>query len=316
VAGPIERPQNILHQFHEYHSFDADMFLDGLRLMLWGFFKKLVIADRLSLYVNAVYAEPSKYHSANILIAIFMFSLQIYCDFSGYSDIALGAAKTMGFRLMINFNRPFLYATSITEFWRRWHISLYTWFGDYLYTPLVLAFRDYGKWGISAALMITFILSGLWHGADWAFVIFGTLHGLALVYELLTKKMRKKWSKKIPGPIYHTGSLLITFFVATFTWIFFRAGHIQKAGAVFSALAHNFTGRHFGWQVGKSFGTHSLLFSAVFIAFMMLIERFTSAGLTEFNRSKYVDALFCTVVLILIACFGIFTNDTFIYFQF
>ena len=316
VAGPIERPQNVMHQYHEYHAFDAEMFLDGLRLMMWGFFKKLVIADRLSMYVNTVYAEPSKFHSLNILLAMVMFSFQIYCDFSGYSDIALGAAKTMGFRLMINFNRPFLYATNIGEFWRRWHISLYTWFSDYLFSPLVIAFRDYAKWGISAALMITFMLSGLWHGADWAFVIFGTLHGIALVYEMLTKKMRKKWSKAIPNAIYNIVSLILTFTFATFTWIFFRSGHIAKATLVIKSTLSNFHGHHFSWFVGRSFGTHSLAISAVFITFMMIVERFTSAGITEFNRSRYLDILFCTIVSTLIICFGIFTNETFIYFQF
>ena len=316
VAGPIERPQNIMHQYHEHHRFNPAMFLDGLRLMLWGLFKKVVIADRLSLYVNTVYDDPSKYHGLNILIAVFMFAIQVYCDFSGYSDIALGSAQTMGFRLMTNFNRPFLYATNITEFWRRWHISLYTWFNDYLYTPLVIAFRDYGKWGIAGAIMITFMFSGLWHGADWAFVIYGLLHGCALVYEMLTKKWRKKLSKKAPSGIYIFSSTVLTFVVVSVIWIFFRAGNIDKAIVVFKSLLTNYHIQQFAWLIGKKFGTHSLLLSAVFVSAMAFVERFTSPGLTELNRNKYVDVLFCSVVLALIISFGVFTNNSFIYFQF
>jgi D-alanyl-lipoteichoic acid acyltransferase DltB (MBOAT superfamily) len=316
VAGPIERPQNIMHQYHEYHRFDSQMFLDGLRLMLWGFFKKVVIADRIAWYVSPVFDDPSKYHSLNILVAVFFFAIQVYCDFSGYSDIALGSAQTMGFRLMTNFNRPFLFATNITEFWRRWHISLYTWFNDYLYTPLVIAFRDYGKWGIAAAIIITFTLSGLWHGADWAFVIYGLLHGFAITYEMLTKKIRKKLSKKIPAPLYTGASILITFVVVSIIWIFFRAGNIHKATIVFHSLFANYHDIHFSWFVGKRFGTHSLLLSAAFILMMMGVERFTTPGITEFNRNKYLDVFFCTVVLTLIISFGVFTNNSFIYFQF
>ena len=316
VAGPIERSQNIMHQYHEYHRFDAQLFLDGLRLMLWGLFKKLVIADRLALYVNTIYADPAGYHSLNILIALFLFAFQIYCDFSGYSDIAIGSAKTMGFRLMTNFNRPFLYGTNFTEFWRRWHISLYTWFNDYLYTPLVIAYRDYGKWAIAGAILFTFTLSGLWHGADWAFVIFGFLHGSVLVYEMLTKKIRKKISKKTPSTIYTVASLLITFFALSIIWIFFRAGNIDKALLVFKSLLSNYQGVSFHWFVGRRFGAHSFMFSAMFVGFMMIVERFTSPDLSEFNRNTYTDIFFCSAVLVMIITFGVFDNNSFIYFQF
>lgn len=316
VAGPIERPQNIMHQFREYHRFDPAMMLDGLRLMLWGFFKKLVIADRLAWYVNSVYDNPAKYHSLNILIAIVFFALQIYCDFSGYSDIALGSARTMGFRLMINFNRPFLYATNITEFWRRWHISLYTWFNDYLFTPLAVGFRNLGLWGLSISILITFAVSGLWHGANWAFVIFGLLHGMVLTYEMLTKRLRKRLSKKMPGWIYYTGSLLLTFVTASIFWIFFRSGNIQKANMVFHSLACNFHHVRFLWFIGRRFGTHALLFSVIFVLMMFAVERYTSADLREFNKNIFADVLFCSIILSLIVMFGVFTNSSFIYFQF
>lgn len=316
VAGPIERPQNMLHQYKEYHSFNPYLFLDGIRLMLWGFFKKVVIADRVALYVNSIYASPSEYHSLNIALALLLFGFQIYCDFSGYSDIAIGSAKTMGFNLMTNFNRPFLYATNYTEFWRRWHISLYTWFNDYLFTPLVIALRDYGKWAIAGSVLITFTLSGLWHGADWAFVIFGFLHGCVLVYEILSRKFRKKLSKKISSPIYFISSLLITLLSICVIWIFFRAGNIHKATEVFHALYSNTQHVDFKWFVGETFGKHSWMLSLAFITLMMLVERFTSPDMTEFNRNKYLDILFFTSMLILIITFGVFNNNSFIYFQF
>ena len=316
VAGPIERPQNVLHQYREVHAFDSKMFLDGLRLMLWGFFKKLVIADRLSVYVNEIYNNPSQFHSLNILIALVMFGFQIYCDFSGYSDIALGAAKTMGFRLITNFNRPFLYSTSISEFWRRWHISLYTWFNDYLYTPLVIYFRDYEKWGIALAILITFTLSGLWHGASWAFVVFGALHGLALVYELFTKKFRKKLKKSIHPFIYDTVSLFLSFMVVILIWVFFRAGNIDNAFQVFKYLISNVHHKEFSWMIGKAFGSHALLLSAFFVGLMLLVERLTSPDLSEINNNIYLDIFFCSTVLTIVITFGVLTDSSFIYFQF
>ena len=285
VAGPIERPQNVLHQFKEEHKFSSQNLMDGLRLMLWGFFKKIVIADRLAIYVSIIYHSPADFHYLNLLIAVIFFSIQIYCDFSGYSDIALGAAKTMGFTLMTNFNRPFLYATNISEFWRRWHISLYSWFTDYLYTPLVIAFRDYGKLGIAGALMITFFFSGLWHGANWTFVIFGVLHGIALVYEMYTKKIRKKISKKIPSYIYDNLSIGVTFIVLTFIWIFFRATSIESAFIIIKhicTLSHNVPFKNEIRDVGKgiTFGKMSIYLSVLMTFFMLIIEAKVKVDMT------------------------------------
>ena len=165
--------------------------------MLWGFFKKVVIADRLSLYVDPVYNNYQDYHFINIIIACVFFAFQIYADFSGYSDIALGTARIMGFNLMINFDRPFE-SKNVTEYWRRWHISLSSWLKDYLYTPIALARRNWGIYGILFALIVTLFISGLWHGAAWRFIIYGCLQGVAICLELITKKQRKKISKKIP----------------------------------------------------------------------------------------------------------------------
>jgi len=288
---------------------------------MWGFFKKLVIADRLAQYVNIVYAHPNEFHYLNLAIAVFFFGIQIYCDFSGYSDIALGSAQVMGFKLMTNFNRPFLNSVNIGEFWRRWHISLYTWFTDYLYTPLVISLRDYMKTGIVIALMITFFLSGLWHGANWTFVIFGLLHGAALVYEMFTKKIRKQLSKKTPAILYKILSIAITFIVVNLIWIFFRANSVSTA---FLIIKHIFTFYH---QVPfkivvtdlydhSSFVRLNFLIGLAMTAFMFIIETRLSVTLSELNDHPVMDFIICTFVLITIFIFGEFDSSSFIYFQF
>ncbi len=170
VAGPIERPQNLIHQFYEQHKFEYQRVADGLKLMAWGMFKKVVIADRLSILVNQVYGNPTEFTGFPLILATVLFAFQIYCDFSGYSDIAIGAAQVMGFKLMDNFNRPY-FSKSIGEFWKRWHISLSTWFKDYVYIPL--GGNKVGKWHWQFNIFLVFLISGLWHGANWTYVIWG-----------------------------------------------------------------------------------------------------------------------------------------------
>src|ERR1051325_9978178 len=175
VAGPIERPQNLLHQFYEPHEFDHARITSGLKRMAWGFFKKLVVADRLALYVNDVFARPRECNGLQLTIAAIFFAYQIYCDFSGYSDIAIGAARVLGFRLMENFRNPY-WAVTINDFWHRWHISLSTWFRDYLFTPMGGAWVKRRR--LLTNLLITFTISGLWHGANWTYVIWGAINGV------------------------------------------------------------------------------------------------------------------------------------------
>src|SRR5436190_15038625 len=163
VAGPIERPQNLLHQFREVHPFDYDRVTSGLKRMAWGFFKKLVVADRLALYVNDVYGAPQSHNGLQLMLATFFFAYQIYCDFSGYSDIAIGTARVLGFRLMENFNTPY-YALTVSEFWRRWHISLSTWFKDYVYVPMGGSRVSRPRWMLN--VLVKFGVGGLWHGAN------------------------------------------------------------------------------------------------------------------------------------------------------
>lgn len=235
VAGPIERPQNLLHQFHEKHNFNYDEVTSGLRLMAWGLFKKAVIADNLAKFVSPVYDNPGNYDGGVLLVATLFFSFQVFCDFSGYSDMARGAARVMGFKLMLNFDRPYA-ATSLSDYWRRWHISLSTWLRDYVYEPLAMGLRDRGMYGIVFALMLTFLISGFWHGANWTFVVWGLLHGIGLSLEAVFSKQRKKLAKAMPSWLFNALMLLITFSFVNFTYIFFRARSIGDAALILQQI--------------------------------------------------------------------------------
>ena len=230
VAGPIERPQNLLGQLHQVQTFDMDRVADGLRLMLWGFFKKLVVADRCAAIVNQSYAHPELANGLILLFGTYMFAFQIYCDFSGYSDIARGAARVMGVELMVNFKRPY-FSKSISEFWQRWHISLSTWFRDYLYIPL--GGNRVGKIRWQWNLFVVFLVSGLWHGANWTFLIWGALHGAYMVVSIWTRRLREtlvRWSGLNRLPVLHRLiQMAITFHLVLLAWVFFRAKSLADA---------------------------------------------------------------------------------------
>ncbi len=230
VAGPIERSVNLLPQFRQDFKFEYGRVRDGILLMTWGFFKKVVIADRLAEYVNMVYNNATDYGGLQNIIATFFFSFQIYCDFSGYSDIAIGGALIMGYRLMTNFRRPY-FATSIRDFWQRWHISLSSWFRDYVY--ISLGGNRVVKWRWYYNLFITFLVSGLWHGAEWTFVIWGALHGLYMVFAIWSAKLREK-ANGFMGisnnqRLYQFTQIIVTFVLVYFSWIFFRANNTHDA---------------------------------------------------------------------------------------
>lgn len=240
VAGPIERPQNLLHQFREKHDFDYNRVTNGLKLMAWGMFKKVVIADKLAIYVNQVYNDPQHYSSFPLIIATVFFTYQIYCDFSGYSDIAIGSAQVMGFKLMTNFNRPY-FSKSVSEFWKRWHISLSTWFKDYVY--ISMGGNRVTKPKQLFNLMVTFVISGFWHGANWTFIAWGALNGFYLVFAELTKNIRSSINKfsgitKFPK-LFKIHQVIITFCLIALSWVFFRANHISDAVYI---LKNIFTG--------------------------------------------------------------------------
>ncbi|MEM8886865.1 MAG: MBOAT family O-acyltransferase [Bacteroidota bacterium] len=240
VAGPIERASNLLPQFHKVFRFESARVNSGLRQMLWGMFKKVVVADRLAVLVNAVYNDPTEFGGLSLMLATFFFAFQIYCDFSGYSDIAIGAAKVMGYDLMTNFRTPY-FSKSISEFWKRWHISLSTWFRDYVYIPM--GGNRVVKWRWYYNLLITFLVSGLWHGANWTFVIWGGLHGFYLVASILLAPLRAKSNKllglKEGSVMMKAVDVLMIFSLVCLGWIFFRANTVQDA---FYICTHLFSG--------------------------------------------------------------------------
>lgn len=230
TAGPIERSKDFMHQIYEPHVFDAVRVKDGLLLMGWGFFQKLVIADRIAILVNGVFGDYTAYSGLQILLATVLFAFQIYCDFAGYSDIAVGAARVLGFTLTKNFRSPY-YAVTVREFWRNWHISLTAWFRDYIYIPL--GGNRCGKWKKYRNLLLTFALSGLWHGAGWNFVVWGLLNGFYQAAGDLIRPVRTCLQKKLHVRTecgsYRLLQRLLTFAAIDFSWFFFRADNLTTA---------------------------------------------------------------------------------------
>jgi alginate O-acetyltransferase complex protein AlgI len=336
VAGPIERPQHLLHQFHEPKPANPADIRSGLRTMAWGFFKKVVIADRLAHLANPVYADPHSFGGPMLVVATIAFSYQIYCDFSGYSDIAIGTARVMGFRLMQNFDRPY-HASSLAEFWRRWHISLSTWFRDYLYIPLGGNRVSRGR--LYTNLMITFLVSGLWHGASWNFVIWGGLHGTYLVTALATAGPRTRLATmaqaivgRWPIELWRRGA---TFALVSLAWIFFRANTLSDAWYIVGHLFSGFTRDTFvtllqplrdtlgapGPFVLAYPSTGSAIILTVAVVQFIVFEALETLGahgwLDRFDRWPTVARLGAYYVFALnVLLFGVFEQSRFIYFQF
>ncbi len=305
VAGPIERPQHLLSQFREHHHFDYRRISRGLNRMLWGLFKKMVIADRLGIYTDMVYSSPEHYQGWPLIWATLFFAIQIYCDFSGYCDIALGAASIMGFRLMENFNLPY-FSASIREFWTRWHISLSTWFRDYVYIPFGGNRCGMARW--LRNILIVFLLSGLWHGAAWTFVLWGLIHGMLILLERFIP-----FSASIPRIF----KVLMTFIAVNLAWIFFRAENITDAFYIISHLIPSGSG-----FIGvPNISSTSFLINIALILFLFTDElmklkniRLIPEKLLPAPRyRRYVQNFTYALIIIL---FGIFEQQTFIYFQF
>lgn len=315
VAGPIERPQNILHQFYEKHSFDVERITNGLKIMLWGFFIKVVIADRLAIYVNSVYNNVNDHNGTTLLLATLFFTFQIYCDFAGYSYIAIGCAKVMGFDLMTNFNRPY-FSTSVDEFWKRWHISLSTWFKDYVYIPLGGNRVTIPRWYLN--LFIVFLISGLWHGANWTYVVWGAINGFYLISAIVLKEWRNKFNSILrlnQFPILFKGfQIVTTFFLILISWIFFRANTIHDAGIIIKKII---------LQRGPLFdaGNPSIIpYSILGILFLFVVEyskEYYPQRTWGFNSPNlYVRFTSYVITVIGILLFGVFDGGQFIYFQF
>ncbi|MBR3998660.1 MAG: MBOAT family protein [Clostridia bacterium] len=327
VAGPIERPDNLIPQLKAEHKWNNEDALAGFKRMVVGFFKKVVVADLLANYVNVIYNDVENATGLGVVIASVMFAVQIYCDFSGYTDIAIGCARVMGYRLMQNFDRPYC-AKSIKEFWNRWHLSLSTWFRDYLFFPLggsrCSTLKRYRN------VMIVFLVSGLWHGADWTYVIWGALHGVYQVLGYITINARKKmfekfgwnWDSKWHGML----QTAVTFVLADFAWIFFRANNTAELGVLLNRL---FT----SWSVPMSevFDTMGLtltgtVISVLSVAIMVILDRLvrhneqpqpdgTLRSTLAISNGKSLVYVWAIIIawMVLLAGDG---SSSFIYFQF
>ncbi|MDP1801708.1 MAG: MBOAT family O-acyltransferase [Bacteroidota bacterium] len=312
VAGPIERPQNMLHQFYEKHNFDPKQFTMGLRLIVWGLFKKVVIADNINVITNSIFDNYSQLNSLYLYFGALLFSIQIYCDFSGYSDMALGSAKCMGFKLMENFNLPYI-SQSIKEFWSRWHISLSTWFKDYVYLPL--GGNREGKKKMVLNQVYVFLISGVWHGANWTFLVWGALHafyntiGNLLPKQLLNLEFIKNnfLRKKL--------NQFIVFNLVLFAWIFFRAATVTGA---FDYISNMFTRYDFMIDPSGS-GIRKISFYALIslALFFLMFDRNVHQFIRKENNLFQVKAVALFSVLVaLVITIGFWGKVQFIYFQF
>ena len=340
VAGPIERATNLLPQFQRKRHFDYAQAVDGMRQILWGLFKKIVVADNCATYVDTVFADLSNQSGSTLVLAAVLFTFQIYGDFSGYSDIAIGSAKLFGIKLMRNFNVPY-FSRDIAEFWRRWHISLTTWFRDYVYIPLggsrpVVPARlkakgerreaRYTKWIAVRNTFIIFLLSGFWHGANWTFVLWGAYHALLFVPLLLMNKNRRyrdtvatitlpdgTTKNKLLPSMKEAGQMLLTFAMAVFGWIIFRATGLKTLSAWISGICDNslFT---IPWLMNCSYSI-PLLISLLVMLFGEWINRMEQHGGAMSIRNRWLRILIY-YALVFAICINWGPKQTFIYFQF
>lgn len=327
VAGPIERSKNLLHQINEPHSFSYENMRSGLTTMLWGYFLKLVIADRVSIVVDAIYGNLTQYSGVYFIIASLLFTVQIYCDFAGYSTIAVGAAKVLGFDLMENFNSPY-FAESIKDFWRRWHISLSSWFRDYLYIPLggsrVPAWKKYRN------ILIVFMVSGLWHGAALHFVVWGLLHGIYQVIGGILQPVRKKlyqsFHVKENNLVLRCIKVILTFALVNLTWIFFRLDTFDEAiyviQSIFQSNNWEILRDHSLYQLGLSH--KSFFIGEVSILLLIIVDFCKKKGILLHEillcQPLVIRWIYYYGMILFILLFGIwgvnYDAASFIYFQF
>ena len=321
VAGPIERPQNLLHQFREDHEFDPNRIFAGLRQMMWGFFKKLVIAARLANIVDPIYHNPRAWGSAYLWLATYSFAFQIYCDFSGYSDIALGAAKVLGIKLMTNFDRPYA-ARSVAEFWRRWHISLSTWFRDYVYFPLGGNRVSLPRWCMN--ILVVFLISGLWHGASWTFVLWGAIHGMYLIFGRMTSGVRRRLAVAIGldqlPVVTAAAKIFLTFNLVAIAWVFFRAASLGQAAFILARMVRGpvWDLPSFTLASPAPFVVADLILIGSLLLAMELIQGITRRPWRGFfdRQPTWIRWPAYYAMIITILWFGALGGRTFIYFQF
>jgi alginate O-acetyltransferase complex protein AlgI len=309
-SGPIERAGHIAPQMEKPRNFSIKLFEDGINQVLCGMFKKVVIADSISTLVDYVYARYSTQPASALLIAFLGYSLQLYFDFSGYSDIAIGLGKLFGIRLFTNFKYPY-FATSISAVWRRWHISLTTWILTYIFNPIAFAFRKKKKFGIFYAAVIAFLLSGLWHGASWTFVAWGALQGCIIGYELITVNIRVRIATMMPDKLYNTLSIMLTFIAWTFILVIFRADTIPQSFDIYRSL----------FSAGGLFVSPGfpLTYIALGVGFLV-VEWFMQEkeyGLQMASFPIYIRFMVYTVLIVcLVSSDNFYHSKAFIYFNY
>ena len=313
VAGPIERATNLLPQFLKKREFDYDTAVAGMRQILWGLFKKIVVADNCAVYVDKVFSSYQDQTGSTLLLAAIFFTFQIYGDFSGYSDIAIGTAKLFGIKLMRNFNVPY-FSRDIAEFWRRWHISLTTWFRDYVYIPL--GGSRVSKSKVVRNTFVIFLLSGFWHGANWTFIAWGAYHALLFLPLILTGKNRKYTNQVAEGRILPTwkeaGQMLLTFFLAVIGWIIFRAESIGQAWEYMQGMCNNL--------ISVPYLYIRKFYIPTFISILMLvivewIHRNGQHGLAMSKSNVIIRWVLYSIIVLLIVFVG-GRSAPFVYFQF
>ena len=312
LAGPIERAHFFLPQSNMPKKMLWENISLGVKLIIWGFFLKLVIADRISIFIDSIYGSIEIQSGKTIIIYHILYTIQIYADFAGYTDIARGISKIFGYDLLENFNRPLL-SYSLTDFWRRWHISLSSWINDYVYTPLTLKFRNWGLFGIIISLFISFIIVGIWHGALWTFVIFGILQGLFLTIELLTLKKRKFYFSKSPQLIIKLLGIIYTFSFVTLTLILFRAPTLKTAGLVYNKI---FTKGNFQIIGNVSMFIYPLIGIVILFLRDFVIEYFNKDILNINSKFYLIRCIPYIIIIQIIMLFGVFDGGQFIYFKF
>lgn len=311
VAGPIVRAVNLLPQFKKEVKITANLVIDGLFLVAIGFFKKTVIADSIAPLVDDGFLNYENYTSLNLIIIIILYSFQIYCDFSGYSDIAIGIGKMLGYKFPVNFNLPYI-AKNLSDFWKRWHISLSSWLRDYLYIPL-----GGNKSGVSKTyrnLMLTMLIGGLWHGANWTFVIWGALHGFYLVLQKIISLNKTNMSKYVPKHLYDFLSIAFTYFLVCFAWVFFRSPTFTVAKDIITSI---FEFDNFNMSDLKpKIDLFKACILVILFYFSELIYEKAQSFFTELKKTRLFQYIFFLTVLLLIILLGSFENNNFIYFQF
>jgi D-alanyl-lipoteichoic acid acyltransferase DltB (MBOAT superfamily) len=319
VAGPIGRAPHLLHQFKDQPAPTPGDVNVGLWLVGFGLFKKMCIADLIAPVVNGIFSQPAQYNGSYLLIATILFAVQIYCDFSGYSDIAIGTARIMGYRLMINFRQPY-FSTSLTEFWGRWHISLSTWFRDYLYIPLGGNRVSLVRWGLN--ILVVFVVSGVWHGAAWAFVAWGAIHGAGMVVERLVRETyslaQRRMNAVIAPSIISGLGFLSTTCVVLIGWVFFRAASLDKAVEVLRHI-FQFGPLEYGTFKTLSLPSFELVLTVINIASLIWMDYLLwtdSALIGRFAKSTTLQICLGVALIYYIVFFGVFERIEFIYFQF